>query len=300
MTLNPIQESCTGDDTELVLGKTYGLRMWRLTPAPSLSNDTKCFIQGHKRHYWSLDNETATCAKNGKKRWWNHKTGPHPITDPACTCGFYAYTNWADFQAHTRVYSVLGDWYVFGIIEAWGNVTEGPKGFRAEHAKILGCMTIARRSLGFTFTDSGLIYGQGQIECYSDLRALRTRFNELYPKPAKHDTVNPTEGTQPMTRYYETPSFRLDEQQVRNEIEKMTDWLNESETEPLFVGDYVEVISGPAEGQFGKVVNDEWSHDMVVATWDENGNWHPGYRFEREQLRKTDFLTIMRLAQKNR
>ena len=59
----------------------------------------------------------------------------HDIADPVCRCGFYAYT---DENSLIRNSITDVDNTVFGIIRAWGHVTEGTKGFRAEHAEIIG------------------------------------------------------------------------------------------------------------------------------------------------------------------
>lgn len=54
----------------------------------------------------------------------------HEILDPSCTCGFWAY--W------TLEHAEIGDsTNIVGVIEAYGKVTIGEYGFRAEKAKIL-------------------------------------------------------------------------------------------------------------------------------------------------------------------
>ena len=65
---------------------------------------------------------------------------PHAVTDPSCTCGFYAYTDVSSLSKNsllTRPSDSLRS-SIFGIIKAWGSVSVGPKGFRAEKAKIVG------------------------------------------------------------------------------------------------------------------------------------------------------------------
>lgn len=58
----------------------------------------------------------------------------HEIISPNCTCGFYAYTN----EDYLRKNSVEMNYNVFGIVRAWGNVTIGSGGFRAQYAEIVG------------------------------------------------------------------------------------------------------------------------------------------------------------------
>lgn len=58
----------------------------------------------------------------------------HSIGHPACTCGFYAYTDWNSLYQNSLT-SV--DDYVFGLIRGYGHVTVGSMGFRAEKADIV-------------------------------------------------------------------------------------------------------------------------------------------------------------------
>lgn len=60
------------------------------------------------------------------------------VVHPDCTCGFYAY--WTVDAA-----SVTRDCNVIGVVEAYGKVTVGEKGFRAEKAKILAVAPIVDR-----------------------------------------------------------------------------------------------------------------------------------------------------------
>lgn len=58
---------------------------------------------------------------------------PHRPALPSCVCGFYAYTDEASLLANSRPY---GD-VVFGIVRAYGRITQGTKGFRAETAEVV-------------------------------------------------------------------------------------------------------------------------------------------------------------------
>lgn len=55
------------------------------------------------------------------------------ISQPSCTCGFYAYNN----QESLIRNSYTNDSAVFGLIKGYGKVTIGTKGFRAEKADIV-------------------------------------------------------------------------------------------------------------------------------------------------------------------
>ena len=64
---------------------------------------------------------------------WSEPIPPHVVTAPEHTCGFYAYTDEASlFENSNR-----GANSVFGLIKAYGHVTQGTKGFRAEKAEIV-------------------------------------------------------------------------------------------------------------------------------------------------------------------
>lgn len=62
---------------------------------------------------------------------------PHQVTDPGCTCGFYAYTDEHSLDKNSYRGQEFNN-SIFGIIKAWGYVTEGTKGFRAQKAQIVG------------------------------------------------------------------------------------------------------------------------------------------------------------------
>lgn len=55
------------------------------------------------------------------------------ISQPSCTCGFYAYNNEDSLIRN----SYTNDSAVFGLIKGYGKVTIGTKGFRAEKADIV-------------------------------------------------------------------------------------------------------------------------------------------------------------------
>lgn len=60
-------------------------------------------------------------------------TPPHAPTYPECRCGFYAYTDEKSLRSNSRTY---GD-TVFGLVRAYGLVTQGTKGFRAQKAEVV-------------------------------------------------------------------------------------------------------------------------------------------------------------------
>jgi hypothetical protein len=77
-------------------------------------------------------------------------TVPHDVTDPRCTCGFYAYTNPEALYENSKR---RADSY-FGIVKAWGKVTQGTKGFRAEKAQIVGLTVPMSKMTVLKYDDS--------------------------------------------------------------------------------------------------------------------------------------------------
>jgi hypothetical protein len=62
---------------------------------------------------------------------------PHDVTDPNCTCGIYAYTDPKSLLRNSRRFSLS----VFGLVKAYGLVTQGTHGFRAQKAEIIALTT---------------------------------------------------------------------------------------------------------------------------------------------------------------
>jgi hypothetical protein len=58
---------------------------------------------------------------------------PHEATLPSCQCGFYAYTDQQSLVENSGLDGTL----VFGLVRAFGKVTQGTKGFRAEKAQVI-------------------------------------------------------------------------------------------------------------------------------------------------------------------
>lgn len=98
------------------------------------------------KHPWSFTRGYHEIYINGKPNPYSYQgvlrfrlkvsfpITPHDVTDPRCTCGFYAYTSPEALYDNSR--GAKGSY--FGIIKAWGKVTQGTKGFRAEKAQIVG------------------------------------------------------------------------------------------------------------------------------------------------------------------
>ena len=107
---------------------------------------------------WKIERVGSTFSVNGAETPYAHldfrvtaeiPPKPHDVTDPDCTCGFYAYTSPKALYAN----STGGSPEVFGIIKGYGKATMGTKGFRIEKAEIVA-LTIPQ-------TRTSIPYGSG-------------------------------------------------------------------------------------------------------------------------------------------
>lgn len=121
------------------VGEVYAVRSFSVEPTGHLTGVTY-------RQRWSRADNTAEChlADDRSERpewapawsmWSTHqperysaKAGHAPGSD-GCTCGFYAYWTGEDCWGMPQ--------RVTGVIAAWGVVTAGTKGIRAQHARIV-------------------------------------------------------------------------------------------------------------------------------------------------------------------
>lgn len=102
---------------ELVVGTVRGYRRWDVR-----NGHLKAVSWGTK---WTAGVNTATCRMPFGRLFG----GTHITAGRGCSCGFYAY-----FHPKDAFYSGA----VQGVVEGYGRVTLGSKGFRAEKARILG------------------------------------------------------------------------------------------------------------------------------------------------------------------
>lgn len=117
------------DGPPLVAGSILGTRHFNLTTTGILRGPTSTYhwypgenIAEHVDYWWSMPN----FFMEGNPRDPNHK-----IAQRNCRCGFYAYYDYRNSD-----YGRSGG-NVPAIIEAYGRVSVGPLGFRAEKAKII-------------------------------------------------------------------------------------------------------------------------------------------------------------------
>lgn len=107
---------------------------------------------------WKIERTGSTFSVNGAETPYAHldfrvtaeiPPEPHDVTDPKCTCGFYAYTSPRALYAN----STGGSPEVFGVIKGYGKATLGTKGFRIEKAEIVA-LTVPQ-------TRTSIPYGAG-------------------------------------------------------------------------------------------------------------------------------------------
>lgn len=104
---------------EPVVGELYGTRAFGVTTDGALTG------YNHTGYTWTPGENIADCRAHTRK-----KTPPpgHPVPEPACRCGFYAYTTasprWKSNQ-------------ISGIIAGHGRTVAGELGFRSHKARIV-------------------------------------------------------------------------------------------------------------------------------------------------------------------
>lgn len=118
MSLTNFQRQFTAEPVALVPGTLRGYRSWKVTLEMGLVSVSHDYV-------WPPTLE-ATCARSGV----------HLVPDPNCSCGIYACHQPDDEQVRGRSELHPGS-TVTGVIEAWGRVQLGARGFRAQHARVV-------------------------------------------------------------------------------------------------------------------------------------------------------------------
>jgi hypothetical protein len=120
------------DGAELVAGTALGFRWWTMkapqlyrNPADAAAGWEPSLLRGVK-DYWEPGVNLAKCMAVGVE----HSFGEIP--HDACACGYWAY--W-EIQPHDM--GAASSLPVVGVVRASGQVTLGPRGFRAQKAEII-------------------------------------------------------------------------------------------------------------------------------------------------------------------
>jgi hypothetical protein len=104
---------------EPLVGEVIALRTFRV-------DESGLLLPLYCAPAWYDGVNTATCAPPTGES----VTRPHPVPDPWCECGFYAYGSEAALVRQRQAR------YVQAAVSCWGGVVAGTDGLRAEHARI--------------------------------------------------------------------------------------------------------------------------------------------------------------------
>lgn len=165
--MSGFSEQGTPENWDLAIGEVYGYRWWKLrvparfagyAEAPEVVLDVKdTRLIGANSKAWDAGRNEAVCTVVGRTSvpsWDDLINGREPYEhEPpeireACGCGFWAYFD--QFLPANTHFPKLGSGKpyrgdgniveipVFGVIKGSGRVIIGEKGFRAQHAEIVG------------------------------------------------------------------------------------------------------------------------------------------------------------------
>jgi hypothetical protein len=138
------RQELTGQDKAEIpfaVGSVTGLRQWTLT-SPDLAKDPHradrhwpaALLRGATGYDWTSGTVEAAC-NNG----YQHPS-PAEFVDGTeksrCGCGYWAYWDSAGLSAN-RFSATSNGLPVLGVIEGWGRVLIGEKGFRSQKARII-------------------------------------------------------------------------------------------------------------------------------------------------------------------
>lgn len=79
----------------------------------------------------------AACSGGHRSRWapWRKRPNDHAVPDLDCRCGIYGVRSVAAARSYLETPPLLcRDDRVIGRVALWGDVVEGPSGWRASHA----------------------------------------------------------------------------------------------------------------------------------------------------------------------
>jgi hypothetical protein len=118
------QEQFSGDPVPFVPGTLRGYRQWRVNLGMGLESVSGGYV-------WppTLD---AVCTA----RRWPGGSNDHEAPHEGCACGIYA-CHWPTDDQVMDASVLHPGRTVTGVVEAWGRVQLGARGFRAQHARII-------------------------------------------------------------------------------------------------------------------------------------------------------------------
>jgi hypothetical protein len=109
-------------------------RVWRV----SMSQGRVVLQSLHAGVIWEPEVPlVASCTGRHRSRWspWRKKPNDHPAPELDCSCGIYGVRSAAAARSYLETPPLLcRDDRVIGRVALWGDVVEGPSGWRASHA----------------------------------------------------------------------------------------------------------------------------------------------------------------------
>lgn len=118
-------------DVPLYTGRLTGLRSFAVTPQGELTGVTYAgrWADGENQAKCATTDDTFYDWEKGSVSRHFSQVAQHQVASVNCSCGYYAYFdgNNNEFQHGVNVEAV---------VEAWGKITIGEKGFRASKARI--------------------------------------------------------------------------------------------------------------------------------------------------------------------
>ena len=115
------------DTVPLIAGVVRGFRAWKVNPGGGLRGT-------FKEYEWTAGLNVAECLTEKQSPF------PHQMAGLKCNCGFWAYydTQRNPYYVTAAGWSPLGRvTHVLGLVEGWGRVTSGSRGFRCSKARII-------------------------------------------------------------------------------------------------------------------------------------------------------------------
>lgn len=131
-----------GEAVELVPGRLRGFREWDLVSGVDGAPPRLAAITARTIWPWTPAVE-ARCHRNDIASTQRYSLGritehdPEDVPAAHCTCGFYA--------KHRPDPASIGQPRIAGVIEAWGKVEVGERGFRARYARLVALSDGARQ-----------------------------------------------------------------------------------------------------------------------------------------------------------
>jgi hypothetical protein len=149
--VNQVQRTCTGTDLSIPDGITpiRGIRVFGLDERGRLSSS-------RFRHYFRPGENVATCqarhptlthkAVGAVDLSVDHHRGDTTVPKTSCTCGFYGFWDLDSFLGKAWASDI--DWAdmrkVVGLVDAYGKVLLGTRGFRAQKCRVVA-VSVRRR-----------------------------------------------------------------------------------------------------------------------------------------------------------